>query len=282
MTDPPPQLAAPPRSGRDSVGTDHSSTHPRPSVGSHPIPSSRQSPDPQHTLESSKPHSAQPPGPGLSAASAKKWFNNLNGKGGAGYDQITPFTMPLHQPGETTESSTSVDRHSWHDPAAGARQGNNKYGGEGLGQPTGRRVDAEGGLVPPPAAEHGGNIKRRVSLRDHASGRMFGWSSRDRHKERERKPGGDVVLQPLSSPVKVISGQRYEDTAYPSSGPVPVGKDAPAAAYNAGRGYGQVYSPSAVNMSRGTTQSAEMGERRGSSGSMGESRVSLLVGWGRR
>lgn len=271
--EPTPFVTDTPPSGRDSAGTDHSSGHPRPSVGSQPTPSSRQSPDPQHTLESSKPHHAQPPAaPALSAASAKKWFNNLNGKGGAGYDQITPFTMP-HQPGETTESSTSVDRHSWHDHAAGGRQGNNKYGGEGLGQPTttGRRVDPEGGLVPPPATEQGGNMKRRVSLRDHASGRMFGWSSRDKHKERERKPGagGDVVVvQPSSSPgAKVISGQRYEDTAYPSSGPVPVGK-----------GYGQVYSPSAVNMSRGTTQSAEVAERRGSSASQGQSSDSSVPG----
>lgn len=114
-------------------------------------------------------------------------------------------------------------------------------------------------------------MKRRVSLRDHASGRMFGWSSRDKHKERERKPGagGDVVVvQPSSSPgAKVISGQRYEDTAYPSSGPVPVGK-----------GYGQVYSPSAVNMSRGTTQSAEVAERRGSSASQGQSSDSSVPG----
>lgn len=256
VTEPPPAA----RTGNTGTHDHANGGHPRPSVGAHPTPSSRHSPDPQYTLEHAKQQHAQQPPP--VAASAKKWFNNLNGKQGATYDQITPFTMP-QQPRGTTESSTSVDRQSWHDAPAGTRYA------AGMGHP-GKRTDGEG-LVPPPAAEQG-NVKRRVSLRDHASNRMFGWSSRDKHKEAGKKPsaggaGGDA---PASAPVggtKVITGQRYEDTAYPSSGPIPVAKDA---AYQSARAYGQVYSPQGVNMSRGTTHSAEVGERRGSSGSMGE------------
>lgn len=273
-------------------------------LGSH---SSRQSPDPQYALEGVKAshhqqqqqqqyQSNQGPGhnPGLSAsASAKKWFAGLNGKG-SGYDQITPFTMP-DQPPHQQKSSISVDRHSWHELAGQKQppkqQQTTKYAAvEGsLGQPTGRHTghqDTHEGLVPPPAEQGAPNVKRRVSLRDHANGRMFGWTSRDKHKEKDKKAnveggsgggGGGASVQPGSVPgAKVISGMRYEDTAYPSSGqPVPVAKDGSTTTTTtvyAGRGYGVVPNLNSVSMSRATTQSADFAaERRGSSGSVGKS-----------
>ena len=258
-------------------------------VGPH---SSRQSPDPQYTLEGVKtsqhqhqqyhPNQGQGHNPGLSAsASAKKWFAGLNGKG-SGYDQITPFTMP-DQPPHQQKSSTSIDRHSWHELAGQkqpSKQGN-KYAGieGGLGQaPAGRRHghhDAHDDLLPPPAEQSAPDVKRRVSLRDHANGRMFGWTSRDKHKEKDKKAGDGSLsggsVQPGSvTGAKVISGMRYEDTAYPSSGqPVPVAKD--GSTVHAGRGYGQVPDVKSVSMSRGTTQTADFAAgRRGSSGSIGK------------
>lgn len=186
------------------------------------------------------------------------------------------------QPPHQQKSSTSVDRHSWHElagPKPLAKQTSKYAGVDGsLGHPTGRHVAAQEtheGLVPPPAEQGAPNVKRRVSLRDHANGRMFGWTSRDKHKEKDKKASdggnGGVSLQPgLMAGPKVISGMRYEDTAYPSSGePVPVAKD--GSTVYAGRGYGVVHNPNSVSMSRATTQSADYAaERRGSSGSIGK------------
>lgn len=254
--------------------------------------SSRQSPDPHYALGVKTSHAQQQPyqsnqvqgqNPGLSAsASAKKWFAGLNGKG-SGYDQITPFTMP-DQPPHQQKSSTSIDRHSWHELAGQkqpSKQGSNYSGVDGsLGQPpTGRHHgphDAHEGLIPSPAEQGALNVKRRVSLRDHANNRMFGWTTRDKHKDKDKKTddgalsSGSVQPGSLTGP-KVISGMRYEDTAYPPSGqPVPIAKD--GSTVYAGRGYGQMPNVNSVSMSRATTQSADFAaERRGSSGSMGES-----------
>ncbi|KAJ9115030.1 hypothetical protein QFC22_005358 [Naganishia vaughanmartiniae] len=268
---------------------------PRQSGPSHPsgLPSSRQSPDPQAMLQSggspahlhpqSQHHSAGHL-PSLSAsASAKKWFSGLNGKG-SGYDQITPFTMP-DQLQQQQKSSTSVDRHSFHDGMAAhnAQQRQTaKYSGleSSLGRPSvtapPKRSTETEGHVPPPAEQGGANMKRRVSLREHVPGRMFGWTSaREKHKEKEKKnPSGlesTSELQPtISGGAKVISGMRYEDTAHPSSGqPTPVGKDSLASHSSAGH-YANAYTPTSVTMSRATTQSADpRAERRQSSDSIG-------------
>lgn len=255
--------------------------------------SSRQSPDPHYTLEGVKTshhhqqqyqsNHVQGHNPGLLAsASAKKWFAGLNGKG-SGYDQITPFTMP-DQPPHQQKSSTSIDRHSWHELAGQkhpSKHGSKYPGVDGsLGQPPTNRhhahQDAHEGLIPPPAEQAASNVKRRVSLRDHANNRMFGWTMRDKHKEKDKKTGDGGLsggsIQPGSvTGAKVISGMRYVDTAYPPSGqPVPVAKD--GSTVYAGRGYGQSPNVNSVSMSRATTQSADFAaERRGSSGSMGES-----------
>ncbi|KAJ9104517.1 hypothetical protein QFC21_002013 [Naganishia friedmannii] len=265
-------------------------------TGSHPsgLQSSRQSPDPQAMLQGGgkpahlHPQSQQQPTqqhssghlPSLSAsASAKKWFSGLNGKA-SGYDQITPFTMP-DQPQQQQISSTSVDRHSFHDGMAthnAQQRPTNKYLGleSSLGRPgaaPGKRSSENDGHVPPPAEHGGANMKRRVSLREHVPGRMFGWTSREKQKEKEKKASSGLEstseLQPTTSGEgKVISGMRYEDTAHPSSGqPTPVGKDSLASHSSAGH-YGNAYTPTSVSMSRATTQSADFrAERRESSDS---------------
>lgn len=268
-------------------------------TASHPsgLSSSRQSPDPQAMLQGggkpaqlhpqSQHHSSQHSSghlPSLSAsASAKKWFSGLNGKG-SGYDQITPFTMP-DQPQHQQKSSTSVDRHSFHDGMAThnvqPRQ-TAKYSGleSSLGRPGAApavRPSETEGHIPPPAEHGGAHMKRKVSLREHVPGRMFGWTSREKHKEKEKKSSYGLEstseLQPtISGGGKVISGMRYEDTAHPSSGqPTPVGKDS-LTSHNSARHYVNAYTPTSVTMSRATTQSADLRtERRESSDSIGMS-----------
>lgn len=266
-------------------------------TGSHPsaLSSSRQSPDPQTMLQGGggggKPAHLHPQSQhqpthlsSLSAsASAKKWFSGLNGKG-SGYDQITPFTMP-DQPHQQQKSSTSVDRHSFHDGMAAhhaQQRPTNKYSGleSSLGRPGAappKRSSENEGHVPPPVEHGGASMKRRVSLREHVPGKMFGWtSSREKHKEKEKKGSFGLEstseLQPtISGGGKVISGMRYEDTAHPSSGqPTPVGKDSLTSHSSAGH-YGNGYTPTSVTMSRATTQSADLrAERRESNDSIGK------------
>ncbi|KAJ9111448.1 hypothetical protein QFC19_001217 [Naganishia cerealis] len=189
------------------------------------------------------------------------------------------------QPQQQQRSSTSVDRQSWHDPMGAnnsQQRQTNKYSGleSSLGRPgagTAKRSSENEGHVPPPAEHGGANMKRKVSLREHVpGGRMFGWSSREKHKEKDKKgsSGPETVseLQPaMSVGGKVISGMRYENTAHPSSGqPLPVGKGSLAGLTSAGH-YGTAYTPASVNMSRATTHSADLkADRRGSSDSIGE------------